>query len=548
MNLGKIGILLVVLAAGGIANAQAKRYLVSFKSPQAFQSAIQHMHAQAFSEDGSAVSVGIFGGKVRVSKTLEQIQLMVVEADNAKAASALAQHPLIDLVEEEFFHPAPKPLATWGTQIAKGREKSAAVEVPWGIHAVKAPGAWAITKGQSARVMVLDTGVDSAHPSLASRLEKVKNFTRGSSTDVQDQIGHGTHVAGTILADGRDGGLVGVAPQAKLLMGKVCMAEGCSNIAIASGVNWSVQEKVDVVNMSLGGAMISEGEARAIRAAEAAGVMIAAASGNDGTGKVSFPAAMETVMAVGAIDSTLKRAAFSQYGPQLDIVAPGVDVMSAVPKGTGRGAIVKVDLKGKGLSEVKSLPFVGSPLGNSNNQLVFAGLGKTTDFATINVNGKFALIARGEIAFKEKVNNAIAAGAAGVLIFNNAPGLIQGTLTDDGSEAQIPAAMIEQTVGEAARNALNEGRTVTASMSVAATDYAALQGTSMATPHVAGVAALVRAANKNLTPAQVREILTATATPLGPNSSNEYGKGLVNAEAAVAQAAMDLPLSFQVAN
>ena len=83
-------------------------------------------------------------------------------------------------------------------------------------------------------------------------------------------------------------------------------------------------------------------------------------------------------------------------------------------------------------------------------------------------------------------------------------------------------------------------------MSIDATDYASFQGTSMATPHVAGVAALVRAANKSLTPAQVRDVLKNTATPLGPNDNNEYGRGMVNAEAAVAQAVQGV--AFRLAN
>src|ERR1019366_5708101 len=99
----------------------------------------------------------------------------------------------------------------------------------------------------------------------------------GSATDVTDTVGHGSHVSGTILANGADGGLVGVAPEAKLLMGKVCTEQGCSNVAIASGLDWATSEKLDVVNMSLGGALLSTAEATALQSAEAAGVMVVAA-------------------------------------------------------------------------------------------------------------------------------------------------------------------------------------------------------------------------------------------------------------------------------
>jgi serine protease len=287
--------------------------------------------------------------------------------------------------------------------------------------------------------------------------------------------------------------------------------------------------------MSLGGFFMSEAEAQALIAAERSGVFVAAASGNNGTGSVSYPAAADTVLAVGAVDSNLHKADFSQWGPQLDVMGPGVDVISSVPRGTGRSSAVSTD-NGTGMTEVKSLPMQGSPVATVQNTVVFAGLGKPEDFGKVDVRGKLALIARGEISFKDKVANAITAGAAGVIVFNNAPGLLQGTLTENGSEVAVPVAMIEQTTGEAMKESLNKSLPVTASLAVERTDYASFQGTSMATPHVAGVAALVRAANHSLTPSQVRDLLKQTAVPLGPNDQNQYGSGLVDADAAVAKA------------
>ncbi|MNT63456.1 M-protease precursor [compost metagenome] len=93
--------------------------------------------------------------------------------------------------------------------------------------------------------------------------------------------------------------------------------------------------------------------------------------------------------------------------------------------------------------------------------------------------------------------------------------------------------MIEQTTGLEIVKQLAAGQTVSATLQTVATDYAAFDGTSMATPHVAGVVALVKAANKALNGSQVKAILKATASPLSPNDKNEYGSGLVNAEAAV---------------
>jgi len=536
------------MLAGGIsANAEGKRYLVEFKSPQTFEMMAQRFQRAAMTP-GGASGVRLFHGNVTVNEPLMNMKMMVVETADASAIQSLRSHPAVAFVEEEVFVPAPAPMATGPAQPSAPSAK-VKIETPWGVTAVKAPEAWAVTKGEQARVLVLDTGVDPEHPALKANLEAKMNFTSDDANDTADNIGHGTHVAGTILATGENEGLVGVAPMAKLLAGKVCSDRGCSNVAIIKGLDWAVEQKVSVVNMSLGGFFLSDGQAKALDRAEAAGVLVVAASGNDGIDQVSYPAAYPSCVAVGAINSKIEKADFSQWGPELDVVAPGVEVFSSVPQGTGRGGTVMMDSDGKGLSMVKSLPFVGSPLRDGViNELVFAGLGKPDDYANINVQGKFVLISRGEIPFKEKVTTAIQKGAAGVLIYNNAPGLIQGTISEDGSEVQVPVAMIEQTTGEAAKAVLTAGQSVKASIAVERTDYAAFQGTSMATPHVAGVAALVRSANPGLTPAAVRDLLKATATPLAPNNENQYGSGLVNAEAAVARAKSDSWGLVRIAN
>lgn len=550
----KVVALAAILTLGLSAQAATKRYLVQFKSPQAFASAAQSVAAltgQLQTEAVAPRAATLFGTSARVTHTLNTLHMMVVESDDALVIASLRSHPEVARVEAEIMHPAPAPIATRGDSRRLGDNGDVVngPGMPWGISAVKAPAAWNTTRGEGARVMVLDTGVDQTHEALQGQIEAVQNFSGGDPTDVTDNVGHGTHVSGTILANGK-ANLIGVAPGAKLLMGKVCTAEGCSSIAIAEGLDWAAQEKVDVVNMSLGGMFMSAGESQALDDAEAAGVTVVAASGNDGQPSVSFPAASATAFAVGAIDINMAKASFSNWGPELAVVAPGVDVISSVPKGTGRGSSVQIDLAdGRGLQTVKSSPFVGSPISAvAANSLVFANLGKTEDFSSIDVKGKFALIQRGDNTFKEKVTNAITAGAVGVVIFNNEPGMMQGTITDDGSQAAIPAVLVEQSTGQALQAALAAGKVAQASMGVVGTDFANYQGTSMATPHVAGVAALVRAANKTLTPAQVRDLLKSTATPLTPNDQNQMGAGLVNAEAAVAKALTAVVPQFRVAN
>jgi serine protease len=390
--------------------------------------------------------------------------------------------------------------------------------------------------------MVLDTGIDKDHPALRDNFEKGRDFTgeEGAPYPFVDLVGHGTHCAGTIAGVRMGSGFSGVAPKAKILAGRVCGERGCSSIAVAAGMNWAITEKVDLISMSLGGTKPTGIERRAVEAVDKAGITIVAASGNDGVPKVGFPAAFAPVVAVGAIDSTLAKAKFSQWGPELALVAPGVDVVSSVPVGSGREA--KVDLNQK---TVLSTSFSGSPeiAEAVSNDLVVSGLGKPENFSSA-VKGKFALIRRGEIPFADKVKNAIAAGALGAVIYNNEPGLMQGALTQDGSTVAIPVVMIEQSSGLQAEALIAQGMAVRATVQTMSTDYAAFAGTSMATPHVAGVVALMKTANKNLTPAEVKNILKSTATATAAsNTENEYGSGLLNAEKAVQAAeAMVVPV------
>lgn len=529
---------LMTMALALTAQAEGRRLIVVMKSKDAFKAA------------NLSLNTG-----VKVEDSLNNINTMIVKVGGASQIAQLKANPNVVIVEEEMFHQAPAPMNGYSVLGAPSRHFQAARfglrtggfmpndRTPWGILAVRAIDAWGTAKeGQGARVLVLDTGIDKDHPALAANFEKGQNFVTDNPTPYpyMDTVGHGTHVSGTIAGVASADGFTGVAPKAKILMGRVCSNAGCPNTSIAKGLSWGLTEKVDVISMSLGGAWSTPAERDAISKAYKAGITIVAASGNDGTNRVSYPAALPEVIAVGAVDNKSAKATFSQYGPELAIVAPGVDVNSSVPQGTGREADVRISIGNGALVKVKGNTFVGSAEVNTPviNSLVDAGLGKPEDFANrSDLEGKFALIQRGEIKFGEKVQNAINAKAAGVVIYNNVPGLIQGSLTDDGSVLPVPVFMVEQTVGEQLKAALTSGQSARAQVAVVATDYANFDGTSMATPHVSGVVALMKATNKSLTPSQVRDIIKRTATALGPNTNNEFGAGLINADAAVREAA-----------
>jgi subtilisin family serine protease len=542
-------LILSVLVAG-TAQAGSQRVLVIMKDKTAFQTANATYKARGayalkgFKLGGTQTSLSQVDGAVEDS--LENLNTLVISTSTDAEVDRLKADPSVAYVEQEYFHEAPRPMKGWlSTQVARNSNFKQSAGTPWGIVAVKAPDAWKNSdKGQGARVLVLDTGIDQDHPSLKANFEKGQDFVGDNNAPYAyaDHVGHGTHVSGTIAGAIDKTGFTGVAPKAKILMGRVCSEQGCSNISIAQGINWGIKENVDVISMSLGGSMSTPAERSAVASAYKAGVTVVAASGNDGSSRVSYPAALSTVIAVGAVDSSLKKADFSQYGPELAVVAPGVAVVSSVPQGSGRDSAVTI-ISGQKSAKVTSTTFQGAKevLTAETNVLVNAGLGKPEELAKVDVKGKFALISRGEIKFSEKVANAIKAGAAGIVIYNNAPGLIHGALTDDGSTLPVGVFMIEQAAGNEIVGLLTAGKEVKATIQTIATDYSAFDGTSMATPHVAGVVALMKAANKKLLPAQVKAILTSTATALGPNTNNEYGAGLVNADAAVS-AALSAPV------
>ena len=535
---------LAAFIMGGVAQAK-DRYLVVYKSQQGFAAMNEYMTTTR-SNNG-----------IVLEKSLPYINTMVINSTNAQALQTLASHPDVAVIEAEKFFPSPKPtngfklgrvVRTWNQTPSAPSPAGVPVfaqgpSTPWGVVAVKAPDAWALSQaGANAHVLILDTGIDQNHPALKQNFEQGQNFflnmDKPDPQNIVDTEGHGTHVSGTIGGVyNPQTGFTGVAPLVHLLMGRVCGDLGCSNVAVAAGINWGIQQKVDVISMSLGGPASTPAENSAVAAAEKAGVVVVAASGNDGAEKVSFPAALPTAVAVGAVDDTLTKASFSNWGPELAIVAPGVSVVSSVPQGTGRTSVLDLTVNGV-TSRVNSAAFSGTKLqvAPKVGDLVPAGLGSTDDFAKVNVAGKVALIQRGTISFQEKVTNALNAKAIGVVIYNNAPGLMQGAVTTDGSEIDAAVVMIEQSVGQGLVTQITGGAQASAAVSTTPADYAMYDGTSMATPHVTGVVALIKSANKNLTPAQVRTILNTTAKPLSPNDQNQYGAGFVQADAAVRMA------------
>src|SRR3990170_953291 len=392
--------------------------------------------------------------------------------------------------------------------------------VPWGVDKVGAPSAWGTTRGDGVRVAVLDTGIDATHPDLAGNLDAAASYDFIDMDEDPSDIpgpyqGHGTLTSGNIAAIDNDVGVVGVAPESTIVFFRVCEAlEGnCFTDAIVAGIDAAIDAGADVISMSFGGSAASIGERRIIRAAWNAGIVLVASSGNAGRPPVNFPAALREVIAVGATDVADRLADFSSFGHDQELVGPGVDVPTTYLNGLAADATLEQTAPTTAALEPIPMSFTAvTDADGITALLAFAGRATDAEVASMDLTGKIALIERGDITFKEKVENVASKGALAAVIYNNVAGNFGGTLQ---SPSTIPAVSISRAEGLGLEAQLDAGTAVELELVVAASGYDTASGTSFSAPHVAGVAALVIAANPSLTGFQVRLTLDLTATDLG---------------------------------
>lgn len=203
----------------------------------------------------------------------------------------------------------------------------------WGITAFDLPKAWRLSKGEGVKVAVLDSGCDLDHPDLVDNLLPGRNFI-DPRKEPWDDNQHGTHVSGIIAAQNNDIGMVGVAPEAKIIPVKVLDAKGNGRLeVVAQGIRWAVKKaKADIITMSLGSPRPLQNIRKTIQYAAAAGVPCFVAAGNAGkTKEVFYPAAYPETIAIGSINEHMKRSKFSNTGKNLDFMAPGDQIFSTVP-------------------------------------------------------------------------------------------------------------------------------------------------------------------------------------------------------------------------
>ncbi|MFS0561448.1 processed acidic surface protein [Terribacillus sp. 179-K 1B1 HS] len=251
--------------------------------------------------------------------------------DHLSAAAISADAETIDELKEDpdikYVEPDSK------IRIADNGEskqsQTAAIE-QWNLASIHAPMAWedGLT-GNGVKIAIMDSGI---YPH--EDLEIAGGFSAVDyTTSYDDDDGHGTHVAGIIGAKHDGKGIDGIAPDAELYAVKVLDETGEGYLSdLLEGIDWAITQNMDIINLSMGTADKSDALEDAVGKAYQAGILLVAASGNEGAGyPVDYPAAYEPVIAVSATDSNNNITSFSSVGDKVEIAAPGADIQSTLP-------------------------------------------------------------------------------------------------------------------------------------------------------------------------------------------------------------------------
>ena len=446
---------------------------------------------------------------------------------NSAAVSALRNNPMVEYVE---FDAKRYPLAIYNDDLG---DPSTTQLTPYAIYQSQADQV-TLQMSSAKTVCVVDSGIAGSQGETGGFNADFdwSNITgtndSGTGNWNADGGAHGTHVAGTVAAADNGFGVVGMAPGNPMHIIKVFNDAGwgySSNLAKAAAD--CISGGADIITMSLGGGRANNTERNAFANFAANGGLVLAAAGNDGNNSRSYPAGYEEIMMVGANDADNNIASFSQYpgcrikgktkdGHCVEVTAGGVGTLSTYPAGTAAVASMSADGTAYATAAMEN---TGSASGATYNM----GTAEATDSGAA---GKICVIERGNISFHDKVLNCENSGGIGAIIYNNEPGMLYGTLGSPNSTS-IPAVGAAQEDGAALLAAS------TASVSIAASDWGYMDGTSMATPGVAGVAALVWSNHPSCSGEQIRSALKATAEDGGAAGKDVYfGYGIVKAKAA----------------
>ncbi|WP_170936527.1 S8 family peptidase [Paenibacillus aquistagni] len=271
-------------------------------------------------------------------KTIDAAHLLCCHLDAQLLNDSLLQHPAIHHIETDVrvhVHPIGVKNQRMHQVQSSKKKRQQSIRIPWGIRAIHAPAVWPQTRGAGVKVGFIDTGI-SPHPDLWIQ-GGVNTIAYGES--FEDDNGHGTHIAGTVAALGKQGMLIGVAPDISLYAVKSLDNQGDGYVSdILDGIEWCIRERMHMINMSLGLDAPSRSLRSSIRKAQQQGIIIVSSAGNSGPNSriIDEPASYPDVIAVAASDQKGRIAPFSSRGRGITITAPGVDILST-SRGGGFG-------------------------------------------------------------------------------------------------------------------------------------------------------------------------------------------------------------------
>jgi thermitase len=258
-------------------------------------------------------------------RNIDKLSTVVVNLPADTDPSALPPSPIVEFIESDY------------TVAAVAAEPNDAHYVDqWALPAINAPAAWAALPANTpfVTVAVIDSGVCLNHPDLAGKIVAGWDFVQDDD-QAQDEFGHGCGVAGIIAANANNGtGIAGVAPNARVMPLRVLDGLGMGSVSdVAAAIIYAADSGAQVMNLSLAGPSTSTILEEAVNYAVARGVIIIASAGNQGVEAAWYPAAYPAVIAVGSVDQSLQRSSFSNYGAQIDVMAPGRDIYTTEMNG-----------------------------------------------------------------------------------------------------------------------------------------------------------------------------------------------------------------------